>query len=146
LCLSLITDTVVPMTNQTPNPEQAIVDAYASAYEARKRAEAVEAQAKAMLTDYYAQQGITRATTSNGSTVVCVEQVSKREFDTEALRGKVSDKVFTAVTKTAVDTKSFDKAVGNGDISNDTVTAVVSIKPYTRVTVGEAVAVASVAV
>jgi hypothetical protein len=112
-------------------------DAYKQAYDNLKEAEEALAKHRATLEADFALAGITRHATSDGH-MVAIEEVNNRVFDLDTLR-MVAPNAFDKVTALKVDTKKFDKAVASGDITNDAVNQVVTLKPHTRVTVGVAV-------
>lgn len=123
----------------------AVVRQYLSAIEAQASAERAVAVAKELLTEAYAERGVSVAE-HEGKRVTMVEAI-RRNFSVDALRSLVSASVFEAVTKTAVEPKAFDKARKAGDISEEAETACVTPTPYVRIVVADAgEAVASVAV
>ena len=115
----------------------ALADQYKCAYDALKEAEEALAKVRAQVEADFALNGVTRHATSDGS-VVAVETVERRDFDLDTLK-VVAPNAFTTVTRLAVDTKAFDKAVKAGEITPDAVAQAVTVKPHTRVTVGKAV-------
>jgi hypothetical protein len=111
----------------------AVARQYISALQALETAEKAVAVAKELLTEAYADNGV-NSVEAEGKSVMLVEAV-RRNFDAQALEGLVTAKVFTAVTKTAVEPKAFDKARKSGEISEEVETAVVKPTPYTRIVV-----------
>lgn len=109
-------------------------DEYKQAYDALKQAEETLAKKRVALEADFALAGITRHITSDDH-IVAVEEVSTRVFDLDTLR-LVAPNAFDKVTALKVDTKKFDKAVSVGEITNEAVSQVVTLKPHTRVTVG----------
>lgn len=112
-------------------------DAYKQAYDALKQAEEALAKARTTLEADYELNGITRHATSDGH-MVAIEQVERREFDVDALRIHAPS-AFDKVTAVKVEPKAFDREVKAGNISQEAITASVTVKPHKRVTVGVAV-------
>lgn len=112
-------------------------NAYQEKYLALKNAEEALAKARITLETDYALNGVTRHPTSDGK-IVAIEEVNNRSFDLDTLR-LVAPNAFDKVTALKVDTKAFDKEVKSGGITPEAVTAVVTLKTHTRVTVGTAI-------
>jgi len=113
----------------------AVVRQYVSALEAQASAERAVAVAKELLTEAFAEAGVSVAE-AHGKKVSMIEAV-RRNFSVETLKGLVSASVFEAVTKTAVEPKAFDKALKAGEITADIEEAVVNPTPYTRIVVSD---------
>jgi len=114
----------------------AVVRQYVSAVEAQASAERAVAVAKELLTEAFAEAGVSVAE-AHGKKVSMIEAV-RRNFSVETLKGLVSASVFEAVTKTAVEPKAFDKARKAGEISEEAETACVTPTPYVRIVVADA--------
>jgi hypothetical protein len=120
---------------------QQVAWAYINALRVQKMAEEAVANAKAILTETFAQSDITSETV-NGETVIMTE-AERRNFNAEALAQLITASVYKAVTKITVDNKAFDKAREAGDISADVEQAVVKPTKYIRLNVVEAGEVAT---
>lgn len=149
LLFQVVVASVVPVTH-SPNAErsagnltntQQVAWAYINALRVQKMAEEAVANAKAILTETFAQSDITSETV-NGETVIMTE-AERRNFNAEALAQLITASVYKAVTKVTVDNKAFDKAREAGDISADVEQAVVKPTKYIRLNVVEAGEVAT---
>lgn len=114
----------------------AVARQYMSAVEALASAEKAVAVAKELLTEAYASEGV-NSWEVEGKIVQMIEAI-RRNFDVATLEQLVNAKVFSKVTKTAVEPKEFDKARKAGEIDEATEKACVKPSPYTRIVVREA--------
>lgn len=112
-----------------------VASIYLASKRARELAEKAEAEAKALVEREFALAGVVSVEV-NGMKVSLVEAF-RRSFDVEALRGLVSDSVFDAITKVAVEPKAWDKARKAGSIADIVENEVVSGTAYVRLQVQE---------
>jgi hypothetical protein len=115
-----------------------VAEQYLLALKASEEAEAVLAEAKALLTEVCAKSGVTDVVV--GDKQVKVIQSVRRNFDVLKLKELVTANLFRKVTKATVDTKAFDSAREQGLISAKQEQAVVEATHYTQVRVGLALA------
>jgi hypothetical protein len=113
---------------------------YLAAKQAVEMADKAMATAKQLLEETYAEMGVTDVVI-DGIKVAVVE-ATRRNFDTEALKGLIVATAFEAVTKTSVEPKAFDKAIKAGTIAPEVEAQVVTGTSYTRITTLEVEAVA----
>ena len=109
---------------------------YVAALEAEAAAKRAVATAKELLVEASDRAG--RATCVVAGKAVTTTQAIRRSFSLDALRGLVDSAVFAVVTKTSVDSKSFDRLRQNGSIAATVEDAVTNGTPYVRVNITDA--------
>lgn len=115
-----------------------VAEQYLLALKASEEAEAILAEAKSLLTEVCAKNGVSEVVV--GDKQVKVISAVRRNFDVLKLKGLVTSNVFRKVTKATVDTKAFDSAREQGLITAKQEQAVVEATHYSQVRVGLALA------
>ena len=109
---------------------------YVAALEAEAAAKRAVATAKELLVEASERAG--RPTCVVDGKAVTITQAIRRSFSLDALRDLVDSAVFAVVTKTSVDSKSFDRLRQNGSIAATVEDAVTNGTPYVRVNITDA--------
>ena len=112
---------------------QQATQAFLDALTAKELAEQAYDEAKALVVQTYAENGITETELAELRVVVVPEQ--RRSWDTEKLKKLVTPAQFRRLTKAKVDTKAWDSALEKGEIPNRVIKAVVSFTESVRVLV-----------
>ena len=106
---------------------------YLKALTLQEQAEQVLAETKETMLAVFQAEGISEAEVNE--LVVKVSPSSRRTFDVETLREKLTPALFRKVTKPTVDTRAWDSAQDKGEISKKIIATCVEVTNYFRVTV-----------
>ena len=104
---------------------------YLKALTLQEQAEQMLAEVKETMLAVF--QGITE--TEVNELVVKVSPSSRRNFDIEKLREKLTPALFRKVTKPTVDTRAWDSAQDKGEITKKVIATCVEVTSFFRVTV-----------
>ena len=110
-----------------------VTEAFLKAVTAKELAEIAYEEARQLLLDTYAVEGID--THTHAELTVSVSPSPRRSWSLDKLKELVSPAVFRRVTKPAIDTKAWDSAVDKGEIPAKIVRACVDIATSVRVLV-----------
>jgi len=108
-------------------------EAFLKAVTAKEQAEIAYEEARQLLLDTYAVEGIDSHT--HAELTVSVSPSPRRSWSLDKLKELVSPAVFRRVTKPAIDTKAWDSAVEKGEIPAKVIKAVVDTTDTVRVLV-----------
>jgi hypothetical protein len=106
---------------------------YLKALTLQEQAEQMLAEVKETMLAVYQAEGISE--TEVNDLVVKVSASSRRNFDIEKLREKLTPALFRKVTKPTVDTRAWDSAQDKGEISKKVISTCVEVTSFFRVTV-----------
>jgi hypothetical protein len=106
---------------------------YLKALTLQEQAEQMLAEVKETMLAVYQAEGISE--TEVNDLVVKVSASSRRTFDIEKLREKLSPALFRKVTKPTVDTRAWDSAQDKGEITKKVISTCVEVTSFFRVTV-----------
>lgn len=109
---------------------------YLKALTIQEQAEQALAETKEMLILVFQSAGVNEAQANE--IVVKVSASTRRNFDIEKLREKLTPALFRKVTKPTVDTRAFDSAVDKGEIAKKIITTCIEVTNFFRVTVKSA--------
>lgn len=106
---------------------------YLKALTLQEQAEQMLAEVKETMLAVFQAEGITE--TEVNELVVKVSPSSRRNFDIEKLREKLTPALFRKVTKPTVDTRAWDSAQDKGEITKKVISTCVEVTSFFRVTV-----------
>ena len=109
------------------------VEAFLTALTAKEQAEKAHEEARQLLIQVFAENGISEI--DHAELSVKVSPADRRSFDTDKLRDLVSAPLFRTITKPSVDTSAWDRAVKEGKLSAKVIKACVSVTSSVRVMV-----------
>jgi len=110
-----------------------VTENYLKALTLQEQAEQVLAETKETMLAVFQAEGISE--TEVNDLVVKVSPSSRRTFDIEKLREKLTPALFRKVTKPTVDTRAWDSAQDKGEISKRIISTCVEVNNFFRVTV-----------
>ena len=106
---------------------------YLKALTLQEQAEQMLAEVKETMLAVFQAEGVSEAEVNE--LVVKVSPSTRRTFDIEKLREKVSPALFRKVTKPTVDTRAWDSAQDKGEITKKVISTCVEVTSFFRVTV-----------
>lgn len=109
------------------------VKGYLDALTLKERAEQAHDEARQILLDTLAENGIDEVALDE--VTVKVSPAERRSWDLEKLRKHITPALFRKVTKPAIDTKAWDSSVDKGEIPAKVIRACVEITNSVRVLV-----------
>jgi len=109
------------------------VEAYLNALAVKEQAEQAHDEARELMLSVLAENGISELAV--GEVTVKVSPAERRSWDVEKLRELITPALFRTVTKPAVDTHAWDRAVKEGKVASKVVRACVTVTNSVRVLV-----------